>query len=105
MALLRVLFPEPFGPITACTSPLGISSVKPRMISFSPMRTCRFSIFNEFMSVKKFFGDLFPTVLRWVLGVRRRALRASLRALRARDGAFRTQSAEGNLVLQNRHTL
>src|SRR5579862_6224802 len=86
MALLNVLLPEPFGPMMACTSPLGTSSVRPRMISFSPIRTCRFWIFSKLMILSK-KAILFASVSGGLLRVRGRALRA--------------QAAEGNFVLQN----
>ena len=45
-----VLFPEPFGPMTACTSPALTVSEMPRRISFSPAlarRSVMFSICGQ----------------------------------------------------------
>src|SRR5579885_2231103 len=39
----RVLLPEPFGPMMACTCPASIDRSMPRRISRPPPRTCRFS--------------------------------------------------------------
>src|SRR3990172_5414122 len=38
----KVLLPEPFGPIIACTSPAWTSKSTPCKISCSPTFTCRF---------------------------------------------------------------
>src|SRR5919106_1727204 len=44
--LARVLLPEPFGPMTACTSPAGISSESPLTIGLPSTDTCRSSILS-----------------------------------------------------------
>ena len=44
IVLANVLFPDPFRPIIACTSPLGISKSIPFKISFSSIETCKFFI-------------------------------------------------------------
>src|SRR5579884_362054 len=44
IALARVDFPEPFGPISACISPRSTTRSTPRRMSCSPARTWRFRI-------------------------------------------------------------
>jgi len=42
----NVDFPDPFGPIIACTSPLAIERLMPFKISFDSTETCRSLISN-----------------------------------------------------------
>src|SRR5690242_21680412 len=46
MAKPSVLLPEPFGPISACTSPRLISRFTPLRIGFSSTATCKSVIFK-----------------------------------------------------------
>ena len=50
MTFAKVLFPEPFGPMTAWTSPLLNSRVSPRRISLSAMETCNSWMTMELMN-------------------------------------------------------
>src|SRR5204863_8728520 len=44
ITLANVLLPEPFGPMTACSSPKPTERLRSRTISFSPMATRKFLI-------------------------------------------------------------
>src|SRR4051812_35476041 len=52
MVLARVDLPEPFGPISAWISPLPTSRSRPRRISLSSVRTCRFLISSSDISLR-----------------------------------------------------
>src|SRR6266436_2581592 len=55
MTWLSVDFPEPFGPMMACTSPLFTVSESPWRISRSSTRTCRFLTSSSDITFFRFF--------------------------------------------------